>query len=77
MLKPSYLTGSFSNRENILFSAKIMQNIVVLLGNLAGKWDISLKGANMMLNRFCIDEDAAFESAGVYHLNDDLEEEVG
>ena len=54
-----------------------MQNIVVLLGNLAGKWDISLKGANMMLNRFCIDEDAAFESAGVYHLNDDLEEEVG
>ena len=30
--------------------------------------EISLKGGNMCLNRFCIDEDAAFESSGVYFL---------
>ena len=28
----------------------------------------SLKGANMCLNRFCIDEDAAFELSGVHYL---------
>ena len=28
----------------------------------------SLKAANMMLNRFCIDEDAAFEFSGVNYL---------
>ena len=32
------------------------------------KYDISLKGGNMILNRFCIDEDAAFELSGVYYL---------
>ena len=31
-------------------------------------WDISLKGGNMLLNRFSIDEDAAFESSGVHYL---------
>ena len=31
-------------------------------------WNISLKGGNMFLNRFCIDEDAAFELSGVYFL---------
>ena len=47
---------------------KIMQNLVVLmepseLGNV-----ISLQGGNMCLNRFCIDEDAAFELSGVRYL---------
>ena len=31
-------------------------------------YDISLKGGNMCLNRFCIDEDAAFELSGVRYL---------
>ena len=31
-------------------------------------WNTSLKGGNMILNRFCIDEDAAFEFSGVNYL---------
>ena len=31
-------------------------------------WNNSLKGGNMILNRFCIDEDAAFELSGVNYL---------
>ena len=31
-------------------------------------WRTSLKGGNMILNRFCIDEDAAFELSGVNYL---------
>ena len=31
-------------------------------------YDISLKDGNKFLNRFCIDEDAAFELSGVHHL---------
>ena len=30
--------------------------------------DVSLKAGKMYLNRFCVDEDAAFESNGVYYL---------
>ena len=29
---------------------------------------VPLKGGNMILNRFCIDEDAAFELSGVNYL---------
>ena len=32
-----------------------------------------LKGGNMILNRFCIDEDAAFELSGVNYLKNRLE----
>ena len=32
------------------------------------KSNISLKGGNMCLNRFCIDEDAAFELSEVCYL---------
>ena len=32
------------------------------------KWKISLKAGNMCLNRFCIDEDAAFELSGVNYF---------
>ena len=31
-------------------------------------WDISWKAGNTCLNRFCIDEDAAFELSGIYYL---------
>ena len=31
-------------------------------------WDISSKTGNMCLNRFCIDEDAAVESSGIYYF---------
>ena len=47
---------------------KVMQNIVILLQPPTEKWDVSLKGGNMILNRFCIDEDAAFELSGVHYL---------
>ena len=30
--------------------------------------DLSLKTGSMILNRFCIDEDAAFQLSGVYYL---------
>ena len=45
-----------------------MQNLVVFLEPSEKKFDISLKGGNMILNRFCIDEDAAFELSGVNYL---------
>ena len=47
---------------------KIMQNLVVLMEPSEKAYDISLKGGNMILNRFCIDEDAAFELSGVHYL---------
>ena len=43
-----------------------MQNLVVFMEPSYDAWNISLKGGNMILNRFCIDEDAAFELSGVY-----------
>ena len=46
-----------------------MQNFIVFIDE-DGKapYDISLKGEKMCLNRFCIDEDAAFELSGVKYL---------
>ena len=44
--------------------SKIMQNLVVLMNSSGDSWNTSLKGGNMILNRFCIDEDAAFELRG-------------
>ena len=48
--------------------SKIMQNLVVLMEPSDDAWNTSLRGGNMILNRFCIDEDAAFELAGVNYL---------
>ena len=50
--------------------SKIMQNLVVLMEeHRDGRPDvISSKGGNMCLNKFCIDEDAAFEFSGVQNL---------
>ena len=50
-----------------------MQNLVLLIGpELLGpesrKCETSLKTGNMCINRFCIDEDAAFELSGVYDI---------
>ena len=45
-----------------------MQNMIVLMELTEEASDISLKVGNMCLNRFCIDEDAAFELSGIYTL---------
>ena len=43
---------------------KIMQNLVVLMEPSKFAYQIPVKGGNMCLNRFCIDEDDAFELSG-------------
>ena len=48
--------------------SKIMQNLVVLMEPDEDASRTPLKGGNMILNRFCIDEDAAFELSGVNYL---------
>ena len=58
---------------------KNMQNLVVLIeiyheDDNGYPWykedyEISSKGGNMCLNRFCVDEDAAFELSGVYYFD--------
>ena len=48
--------------------SKIMQNLVVLMKPSNFAYETPLKGGNMILNRFCIDEDAAFELSGVNYL---------
>ena len=48
--------------------SKIMQNLVVMMEPPTDACDISLKAGRMCLNRFCIDEDAAFELSGVNDL---------
>ena len=48
--------------------AKIMQNLVVLMEPSEDAWVTPLKIGNMILNRFCIDEDAFFELSGVNYL---------
>ena len=47
---------------------KIMQNLVVLMEPYENAHITPLKGGNMILNRLCIDEDAAFELSGVNNL---------
>ena len=43
-----------------------MQNLVVLNSPLGRAFDNSSQAGNMILNRFCIDEDAAFELSAVH-----------
>ena len=45
-----------------------MRNLVLLMEPSREAQEISSKGGNMFLNRFSIDEDAAFELLGVYYL---------
>ena len=47
---------------------KISQNIVILMEDHSNPSIISMKAGNMCLNRFCIDENAAFALSGVYFL---------
>ena len=49
--------------------SKIKQNLVVLIEPSEGPHESSMRAENMILNRFCIDEDTAFELSGVNDLN--------
>ena len=48
--------------------SKIMQNLFVFMEPSDHAFDTPLKAGKMILNRFCIDEDAAFELSGVNYL---------
>ena len=54
--------------------SKIRQNIVVLMEPSKEAWETPIKAGNMILNRFCIDEDNAFESAGINYLKTSSDE---
>ena len=56
--------------------SKKMQNLVVFMEPSENAFLTPLKGGNMILNRFCIDEDAAFELSGVYSLKKSSENMV-
>ena len=45
-----------------------MQNLVVFNEPSKDASNISFKAANLYLNKFCIDEEAACELSGVYYL---------
>ena len=57
-----------TSNEDFKIRPKNMQNLVVFMEPSEDAHMISLKGGNMCLNRFCIDEDAAFELPGVYYF---------
>ena len=54
--------------------SKKMQNLVVFMEPSERACETPLKGGNMILNRFCIDEDAAFELSGVNYLKKSSED---
>ena len=45
-----------------------IQNLIILMEPSEDAETVSLKGGNMYLNRFCIDDEAAFELSGVHYL---------
>ena len=47
-----------------------MQNLIYFMTPSQDAEDISWKAGNSLLNRFCIDEDAACELSGVYNLKE-------
>ena len=51
-----------------IFKPNQKQNLIVFMEPSENGFDISLKGGTMILNRFCIDEDAAFELSGVNYF---------
>ena len=53
-----------------IVNSKTKQNLVVLMEPSEYAYDVSSKAVNMILNRFCIDEDAAFELSGVNYLQE-------
>ena len=56
--------------------SKKMQNLVVFMEPNDEAYRTPLKGGNMILNRFCIDEDAAFELSGVNYLKKESRTEL-
>ena len=50
--------------------SRTQQKIILLQEPSIDAFDISLQAGNMCLNRFCIDEEAGFELAGIYLLKD-------
>ena len=50
--------------------SEIMQNLVILMEPSLDGDNVSVKAGNMILNRFCIDEDAAFELSGIHYLKE-------
>ena len=52
--------------------SKNAQNLVVVIDPSTSAYNISSKAANMYLNRFCIDEDAGFESSGVFYFQESV-----
>ena len=59
--------------EKIVMS-KVMQNLVILKEQSQYAFYNSWKAGNMVFNRFCIDEDAAFELSVVNYLKKSSEE---
>ena len=53
---------------------KVMQNVVVLMEPSEEADETPLKAGNMFFNRFCIDENAAFELSGVNYLEKSSED---
>ena len=49
---------------------RVMQNVVLIMEPNDDDFEVSMQAGNMCLNRFCIDEDAAFETTGVYYLEE-------
>ena len=49
--------------------AKIAQNLIILINPTKDAHDISFNAGSMCMNRFSIDEDAAFEFSGAYYLD--------
>ena len=48
---------------------KLVQHVVLLVNQPKSPWDI-WKGGNMVLDRFCIDEETAIKSSGVFSMSD-------
>ena len=64
--KPTTTKITSENFEILrIVMSKIMQNLIVFMEPSEHAYETPLKGGNMILNRFCIDEDAAFELSGV------------
>ena len=51
---------------------KKMQNVILIIDQSGNDWSTPLKSGNSFMNRFSIDEDAAFEIIGIYHLDTEL-----
>ena len=45
-----------------------MQNVILFIDTSEHDWSTSLKSGNSYMNRFSIEEDAAFEVIGIYYL---------